>query len=79
MRDDIQPAEDQWIKDGYDQTSIILQGICGALIVCAVVSTIIVQTFKYGQRHPDPAHFVTYAAAIDLANERELFGKSTCK
>lgn len=42
-----------------------------AIIITAVwVSVAFAQTYKWGQRHPDAQKFTTYAAAVQLANER---------
>lgn len=74
---DIQDAEDQWLLE--DRGTDIIEGILIGLLIMTIGSTVMVQLFKWGQRHPDPAKFVTYAAAVEVANEREMLGRSHCK
>lgn len=77
----IQDAEDAWLYDNTtDATWLdVIRGIGVGLLIACVTGTILAQVYMWGQRNPSPTKFVTYAAAIALANEREVYGAATCK
>lgn len=76
----IQDPEDIWLNDEKEESFwVFFQGTLAGMLAFLMIAVIMAQLYKYGQRHPDPSKFCTYAAAIDLANEREAYGRSACK